>query len=1045
MTAPTAPRALPSAGASTERPELSTGQRSAATLNPAQPSARKALDAALLPWPLKLRRLVEEESLAEGQASEPGAPTRLTDAFDPAAIELAPEAGQPELLLAQATSGARSPANAPINGPVNTPGNTPASSLASSPVNAPVNAPADAATLRPAGATTSIESKLLTPLTQNAPWASASWFGAAPTGAAGTGALLAAAALGLGGGGGGGGSSPSTPADTRAPVLQSAEISNVGGTQLVLTYDENLTSTLPAASAFRVLVDGSNTNVNAVARGSDLKTVVLTLATGVTSAKTVKVSLGEGSQIRDGSGNVAATLRDQAVSVTDKTVPTLSSQTAITNASSSVVVLRYSEDLLGRPDAGQFQVKVDGVAQTVTAADVLGDSIRLSLRDRITATSPIVQLSFTQATDTTRAVQDAAGNRAAAIDAAGGITVSHSLDSTAPTLTSASNAVAAVDRSARQIRLTFTEALQAGSLPDASSLMVDVSSGGNTRSLPVSSLKLSNNGLELTLAESISDAQAGLRVRYTPPSSGATLKDWAGNAVAAFERSVATVDAVAPSLVSSRFTANTQLELTFNEALGSLGPDKSVWSLSANGGAVLKPTSSSISGTRLTLNFDTAVQTGQAATLSYTAPTDDPTVLNLALQDGAGNDSASFSSAPDTTTPTLLTATTSSNGLQILLNYNEALLSPNSSGTPVIPALSTSAFRALKGNGAEVAISSVSISGTQVQLNLASALLPNETLGLFYVAPASNISVTNAAIQDSSGNDAASLGSGVNGQPVTNNALPAVSQLLLDSQAAALDRVVISLNVAAVDPLPAASAFTVKVGSSTQAISGISRSGQDLVLQLTSPITAAGSLLVSYTQPNTNPLKDANGKLMANFSDQSFGQVITGTDAADTLVGQAGRVDYFLGSKGTDSLEGRGAADHFVWPDFSTGGPGGFTQTIKDFGFKRGSGSLQGTLEADLLDLSQLLDGYTSSSTLANFVRAIKGTGDKLNIEIDHNGNIDNSGTFTKTATLVFENVTIDASDRLLVNSQFISHNSGNLTLTNVISHLMTEGQLAVL
>ena len=257
MTAPTAPRALPSTAASTERPELSTGQRSAATLNPAQPGARKALDAALLPWPLKLRRLGKEEALNEEQASEPGAPLRLTDAFDPAAIELATEAGQPELLLAQATYGAPSPVNAPVN----TPGNAPGSSLGS--------APADAVTPRPAGSTTSLESKLLTPLAQNAPWAAASWFGAAPTGAAGTGALLAAAALGLGGGGGGG-SSPSTPADTRAPVLQSAEIGNVGGTQLVLTYDENLSSTLPAASAFQVLVDGSNTNVSTVARGSDL-------------------------------------------------------------------------------------------------------------------------------------------------------------------------------------------------------------------------------------------------------------------------------------------------------------------------------------------------------------------------------------------------------------------------------------------------------------------------------------------------------------------------------------------------------------------------------------------------------------------------------------------------------------------------------------------------------------------------------------------------------------------------------------------------------
>lgn len=1022
MTAPTPPASMALAphAASAAKPEPAAGQRSATLSQAAQPSTRKVLDAAL--WPLKLRRVGVEESPAEARDSASDTQTHLTDAADPKTVEPAIAASEPDLLLAQAASGSVDPA----------------------PTNAPASAPAEAAPAKPGPSPTSIESKLLKPLTQNANWASSDWFGATPTGAAGTGALLAAAAL-VGGGGGGGSSgsaTPSTPADTRAPVLQSAEISNVGGTQLVLTYDENLSSTLPAASAFQVLVDGSSTGVTTVARGSDLKTVVLTLASGVTSARTVKVSLGDGSQVKDSGGNVAATFRDQTVTVTDKTAPTLISQTAITNASSSVVVLRYSEDLLtsARPEASQFQVKVDGVAQTVTAVAVLGDSIRLSLGSKITAASPIVQLSYTLPTDTSRAIQDAAGNRALATDASG-ITLSHSLDSVAPTLSTGSNAVAAVERGAKQIRLTFTEALQAGSLPDASSLMVNVSSGGNTRSVPVSGLKLSNTVLELTLAESISDAQAGLRVRYTPPSSGPSLRDWADNAVAAFDRSVATVDAVAPSLVSSRFTASTQLELTFNEALGTLGPDKSTWSLSANGGTVLKPTSSSVSGSKLTLNFDTAIQTGQAATLSYTAPANDPTVLNLALQDSTGNDSASFSRAPDTTAPSLVSATTSANGLQILLNYNEALLGSDSAGSPVIPAVSASAFKAYKGNGAEVAVSSVTISGSQVQLTLASPILPSETLSLFYTAPARNISVTNAAIQDTTGNDAESLGSNLNGQAVTNDALPAVSQLLLDSQAAALDRVVISLNVAAVDPLPAASAFAVTVGNIAQTISGISRSGQDLVLQLTNPITRDGALLVSYTRPDSNPLKDANNKLMASFGNQTFGQVITGTDGDNTLVGQSGRVDYFLGSKGTDSLEGRGAADHFVWPDFGAGGPGGFTQTIKDFGFKKGAGTLQGTLEADLLDLSQLLDGYTSSSTLADFVRAVKGTGDKLNIEIDHNG----GGTFTKTATLVFDNVTVNGSNQLVVNSQFISHTSGNLVLADVITHLMTEGQLAVL
>ncbi len=1018
MTAPTSPAssALPNAAASTERPELPASKRSKPLTHPAQPSARKVLDTAPLPWPLKPRRADEDEPAAQAQAGEPKPQTHLAD---PMAVESALGASEPGLLLAQAPSDSGAPATVRDATP--------------NPAPSPAAGPA------------TVQSKLLTPLTQNASWASASWFGAAPTGAAGTGALLALAALAGGGGGSSSSSSSasSVPADTRAPVLQSAEISNVGGTQLVLTYDENLSSTLPAASAFQVLVDGSSTSVRSVARGSDLKTVVLTLGTAVTSPKTVKVSLGDGSQVRDSSGNVAATFRDQSVTVTDKTAPTLISQTAITNASSSVIVLRYSEDLRasGRPEASQFQVKVDGVDQTVTAVDVLGDSVRLSLGTKINTASPIVRLSYAQPTDSTRAVQDAVGHRAAAIDTAGGITVSHSLDSTPPTLLTAVD----VGRQPRQIRLNFSEVLDASSVPAASSLAVDLLSVDGTRSVGISAVKVSGAMLELTLAEAVTDTTAGLRVRYSPPATQA-LQDWAGNVITTFDRSVTRVEGVPPTLVSSRFTSNTQLELTFDETLGSLGPDKSVWSLSANGGAVLKPTSSTLSGRILTLNFDTAIQTGQPATLTYTAPANDPTVLNLALQDSTGNDSATFSRAPDTTAPTLLTATTNTSGLQIILNYNETLLSADSNGNPVIPAISTSAFKAFKGNGAEVTISSVEISGTQVRLNLANALLPNETASVFYVAPTSNISVTNAAIQDSSGNDAASLGNLGTGQAVTNAALPAVTQLLLDSHAAALDRVVISLNVAAADPLPAASAFTVKVGSSTQAISSISRSGQDLVLELTSPITTAGSLQVSYAQPGTNPLKDANGKLMSSFSNPSFGQIITGTAGADTLVGQAGQVDYFLGSAGNDSLEGKGGADHFVWPDSGAGGPGGFTQTIKDFGFKTGSGSLQGSLEADLLDLSQLLDGYSSSSVLANFVKAVRGTDGKLNLAIDHNGTIDNSGTFTPTATLVFDNVIVnESSAKLVVNNHFISHNSGDLVLGEVLSHLLTGGQLAVL
>lgn len=892
----------------------------------------------------------------------------------------------------------------------------------------------------------SLGARLLTPMTQVISWAPSSFFGAAPAGAAATGALLTVAALGAGSGGGGSSSTstPSTPTDTTAPTLLKAAINNTGGSQLILNFSENLSPFLPAASAFQVLVDGSRVSVSSVVRGTDPKTVVLTLASPVTRPAAVLVSLSDGSQIRDIAGNVASTFRDQSVTVTDKTAPNLLALSAITNATESIIVLRYSEPLQSsaRPDTGQFQVSVNGIPQNVKAVQIAGDSIRLSLESKITADNPTVRLSYTVPTDGTKAVQDAAGNRAAAIVTAGGTTVSHSLDSTAPTLEAGSGAVVAVDRSARQIRLTFTEALDPSSLPKVNDLTVNLIIGNSTRAVAVSDIKLSGSVMELTLAEAITDPSASLKVLYTPPASGA-LKDWAGNAVANFDRSISRADASAPTLSSSRFVSSTQLELTFSEDLSSQGPDLAAWSLTANGGATLKPISSSITGRTLTLTFATAVQTGKAASLSYTAPNADPSPLNRAVQDSAGNDSASFSRTLDTTAPKLLSAQTSANGLQITLKYDEALLGPGSSGTPVIPAISTNAFTVLK-NGQQVAVSSVTISGDQVLLNLASALRPDERIQVFYSAPTASIGVNNAAIQDASGNDAASLGSGVDGQTVGNLALPAVSQVLLDSKNAALDRLVINLNVAASGPLPDKSAFTVKLGGATLAIDSVSGSGSELILQLAAPITTPGTLQLSYTKPGSNPLKDASGKEMASFTDQAYGQVITGTSGNDSLsASTTGQVEYFLGSKGTDSFLGRGGADHFVWPDFgSSGGPGGFTHTLFDFGFKRGTGSLQGLLDADTLDISQLLDGYTSTSAIASFIRAVKNVNNKLTLEIDHDG----GSTFSTTATLVFDNVTINSSNQLTVNNgQFIDHNGANLTLSDVISHLISQGQLAVL
>jgi uncharacterized repeat protein (TIGR02059 family) len=686
---------------------------------------------------------------------------------------------------------------------------------------------------------------------------------------------------------------------------------------------------------------------------------------------------------------------------------------------------------------------------------VLGDSVRLTLGSKITSASPTINLSYTPPSTASQAVQDTAGNLAAPITLLGrqgDITVSHSLDSAAPTLVADSTAAVATERQVRVIRLKFNEELDPSQLPLASAFEVNVASGGNTRSVAVSALKVLGTDVELTLASSVTEAQAGLRVLYSLPSTGNGLKDWAGNPVASFDRNVTPVDALPPVDVSSRFTSDRTLELTFNEDLAPLAAVEDNWSLTANGGAVLKPTSFTVLGRTLSLTFASAVQSGKPISLAYAAPASDATPLNRALQDTLGNDSPSFTRSLDSAGPTLVSAVTSASGLQVFLNYNEALLAPNSSGTPVVPAVAANAFLVLRGDGSRINVTNVNISGAQVQLTLASIVQPADTVSVIYNAPTPNLGVSNAALQDSSGNDAAALGGGVTGQAVVNNAAFAGSAPQLKSSSSALfNQVVMQFNEVITGNLPATSAFSVTAGTVTQTISGIARDAQDstkLVLTLSDTIDDAGPLQLSYTPPtgaSGNPLTGASGKTLGAISNQNFGELIKSTTTgADTLTGTANRVDYFLGGTGNDTLEGKGGADQFVWPDFDVAGPGGFTQTLKDFGFKKGSGVLQGNLEADTLNLSQLLNGYAQVDE-AKFLRAIKNADNKLVLQIDHDG----GATFEATANLLFDNVTFTTNDQLQVNGQFIAHTvnavTNNLTLANFVEHLRLEGQLTVL
>jgi hypothetical protein len=111
-------------------------------------------------------------------------------------------------------------------------------------------------------------------------------------------------------------------------------------------------------------------------------------------------------------------------------------------------------------------------------------------------------LSFTQPSTSSRALQDAAGNPAASITDTGGLLISSSQDQSAPTLDSALSSAGLVGLPSRVVRLKFSELLDAGALPEAASLRVQVTSGGSSRNVAVSTLKVAGDVLELSLAES---------------------------------------------------------------------------------------------------------------------------------------------------------------------------------------------------------------------------------------------------------------------------------------------------------------------------------------------------------------------------------------------------------------------------------------------------------------------------------------------------------------------------------------------------------------
>ena len=841
----------------------------------------------------------------------------------------------------------------------------------------------------------------------------------------------------------GGGNTNSGSSDSRAPVLQSLATSG-DGKKIILTYDEALGTTMPAATSFVITVDGVAVALAAttpVARGSDGKTLELSLVSPITGGKVALVSytapaaptaggLDLTLSIRDAAGNHAASFSAQAVTVVDTTAPVIASGSAYTSAGATVLVLSLSEALLQgmAPPVSAFTVTHDGVLAPVADVRVMGSEVRLTLQNKISNVSGHANLftvAYTapvaDAGKTNDALQDVTGNDA--VSTTTPLVISnHVFDSTAPTLRSAS-----VNAAGQEITLTYSEALDVPSTASADAYTVQSAEGGTYRSVSVSAVRVSGTTVVLTLAEALSSANAGIQVGYVVPASGtAALQDVAGNDVAGFSAfGVANnVDVTGPTVLSSSFKDNVTLVLTCSEDLlsSATAPASAFTVLVAD--KVNAVTAVKVVGKTLELSLTDAVKSGDVTTWSYAAPATDRNAGNAAVQDVIGNDMVTVSNQPvDTTRATLVSANTGTAGNLLVLNFNETLLSTN------LPA--GSAFQVLGSQSGLHTVSGLSVSGSTATLTLSAALLHGETVSLSYAAPSSNIASSNAALQDLAGNDVLSLGTP---QPLSvGNQVSAalLTKSLAMNGSGQLNQLVLQFDDT-LSGTPAATSFAVLASGTAQTVSAVHVNGHTVTLDLATPLvsgTSAVPVTVSYTAPASGALQDSLGHAVVSFSATPVASVRWGTSGADTLIGTA-VADYFVLSQGTDVLTGAGGSDVFAGSPNT--GASVSTTTIKDFGLKAGTGTWQGSAEADILDLSHLLVGY-SSATRSQFLQVSQDSAGKWVLNIDHDG----GASFSATESLVFDNITVNSSSNLVVNGVSTSY-----TLSNVLDQLVADTQL---
>lgn len=293
-------------------------------------------------------------------------------------------------------------------------------------------------------------------------------------------------------------------------------------------------------------------------------------------------------------------------------------------------------------------------------------------------------------------------------------------------------------------------------------------------------------------------------------------------------------------------TTPARLEMTYSLTLANIVPATSAFTVMVNSNT-RSVSSVAISGTKVLLTLSSPVVYGDIVTVAYTKPSTNQ------IQTIAGGEAASLPSQLVTNrvsppNPVFIGAVVENATPSVIeMTYNLSLAN-------IVP--STTAFT-VKINSTTISVSSVSISGTKVQLALSSPVTYGTVVTVSYTKPSTN------PLQTSSGGQASSLSE----QPVTNNVnvpIPVYQSSAIENATPAILEMTYNLTLANI--LPSPSAFNVMINSVLRPVNSVSVSGTKVLLTLSSPAANGDIITVAYIKPSINPIQTTLGGQAASLT-----------------------------------------------------------------------------------------------------------------------------------------------------------------------------------